>query len=286
MTATLIRLAMIVPFVALAAPAQAAPPAAAGSVKLVAHRAIYDLTLGQSRGRRLEGMRGRILYDFSGSACDGYALQFRQVSELDNGEGKIAISDLRSATWEDAKAKNYRFNSQNYLNQALVETVDGKAQRESSGIDVNLSKPKDETVKFEGGVFPTEHMRRIIEAAHEGKTLLELPVYDGSDTGEKIFNTLTVIGHPLAPDEKKPNDAAADNPVLAGLKRWPVTISYFDKSKKGGEQEPLYAISFELYENGVSRALSLDYNDFVVKGEMTSLDIKDDKDNKDGKGCP
>ena len=67
----------------------------------------------------------------------------------------------------------------------------------------------------------------------------------------------------------------AGQPALAGLKRWPVTISYFDKSKQGGEQTPVYAIGFELYENGISRALKLDYNDFVISGELSTLDIKD-----------
>ena len=37
---------------------------------------------------QLAGVRGRILYDFGGNACQGYSLEFRQVSELDSGEGK------------------------------------------------------------------------------------------------------------------------------------------------------------------------------------------------------
>ena len=46
-----------------------------------------------TRGKRaMNAVRGRILYDFSGSACEGYALQFRQVSELDSGEGKVIVS--------------------------------------------------------------------------------------------------------------------------------------------------------------------------------------------------
>src|SRR5579859_5265901 len=58
-------------------------------VALVPHRAIYDLSLGTTRGNsQLAGVRGRILYDFGGSACQGYSLEFRQVSELDSGEGK------------------------------------------------------------------------------------------------------------------------------------------------------------------------------------------------------
>jgi len=61
--------------------------------------------------------------------------------------------------------------------------------------------------------------------------------------------------------------------------RWPVTISYFEKNKQAdsSEQTPAYAIGFELYENGISRALTLDYNDFVVTGKLTSLEIKDKK---------
>jgi len=54
-------------------------------------------------------------------------------------------------------------------------------------------------------------------------------------------------------------------------------ISYFERGKtnKDAEQTPAYAISFELYANGISRALRLDYNNFVISGQLTSLDIKD-----------
>ena len=55
-------------------------------VTLVPHRAIYDLSLGTKRANsQLAGVRGRILYDFGGSTCQGYSLDFRQVSELDSG---------------------------------------------------------------------------------------------------------------------------------------------------------------------------------------------------------
>ena len=87
---------------------------------------------------------------------------------------------------------------------------------------------------------------------------------------------MTLIGRPIAPDEKVPTDAAANQPALKGLTRWPVTISYFDRNDpKRGEQTPVYAIAFELYENGISRALQLDYDDFVIAGDMSQLEIKD-----------
>ena len=248
-------------------------------VKLAPHVAIYDLTLTSSRGKRsLESVRGRIVYDLSGSSREGYALNFRQVTELDSGEGKVALSDLRTATWEEAEGKSFRFKSQNYMDRKQIGDVDGRADRGRSSVAVKLNKPEDK--KFDAGtvVFPTEHMRLLIEAAHAGKTLLEVAVFDGSESGEKIYQSLSVIGRRVEP-EKKPEDAAAGKDSLDGLARWPVTISYFDKAEKKaddqpGEQTPIYAITFEMYENGISRALRLDYGDFVIDGKMSSLEVK------------
>jgi hypothetical protein len=144
---------------------------------------------------------------------------------------------------------------------------------------VTLSKPKDKKLDLEASIiFPTEHVRRILEAARNNKSILEFPVYDGSESGEKVYNTLTVIGREIGPNERVPDDAARDQKELAGMKRWPVTVSYFERSDKGnGEQVPVYAISFELYENGISRALMLDYNNFSISGELKTLEIKDTK---------
>jgi hypothetical protein len=275
--------ALAIGFAAIAAhhPASAAPPA--DKVLLAPHRAVYDLKLLKSQSSRgVQGVRGRILYDFSGNACDGYDLQFRQVSELDSGEGKAALSDLRSTTWEDGTAKKFRFNSENMVNAARTDIVNGRAERNADKVAINLSKPTEKTLTVPAGsVFPTEHMRRIILAAREGKTILEFPVYDGSETGEKLYNTLTIIGRPIAPGAKPPTDAAAKLPAMAKLTRWPVTISYFEKQdakdERGGEQTPVYSISFELYENGISRALVLNYSDFSISGEMTSLELKKEK---------
>jgi hypothetical protein len=262
--------------------AAAAAPALADNdapiIALAPHRAIYDLKLADTHKRSLEAVRGRIVYDFSGNACDGYELRFRQVTELDSGEGKAAVSDLRSTTWEDGAAKNFRFTSQNYLNDDIVDSVDGHAERQSDGVTVDLTKPEAKKTDLGDVVFPAEHMRRVIASARAGKTILEVPIFDGSETGEKVYNTLTVIGHKLAADAKKPDDPTASEKTLADMPRWPVTISYFDKSKtESGEQTPVYSIHFELLENGISRAVSLDYGDFSIAGEMTSLELKDVK---------
>ncbi|MFZ5690091.1 MAG: cell envelope integrity EipB family protein [Pseudomonadota bacterium] len=254
----------------------AAPAQSPEAIPLASHRAVYDLKLASARGNRpVEAVRGRILYDFSGSECEGYALQFRQVSEIDAGEGVRMMTDMRATTWEDAAAKSFRFNSQNFVDQKLKSAVDGRAEREESKASVDLKRPETKTFGIDAAVmFPTDHMRRIIIAARQGKTLLQGPVFDGSDNGEKVYETLTVIGQAIEPDAQKPDDAAGKDEELSKLRRWPVAISYFDRAKAGGDQLPVYGIKFELYENGISRALSLDYNDFVVSGTMTALETR------------
>src|ERR1700686_4937387 len=227
--------------------------ATAASAAFLPHQALYELSLVKSRGSAsIENARGRILYDFSGSACEGYTSEFRQVSELSSGEGKVTLSDLRSTSWEDADGKSYKFKIDTRMNDSDASPVDGIAERTG------------------------DH----ITAAKDGKSLLELTVYDGSDNGEKVYNTLTVIGAPIPGDRAVASpDPATTSDAMKSLTRWPVTVSYYDRDAKAkdGEQTPVYAMSFELAENGVSRALVLDYNDFVISGALGKFDVKDAK---------
>jgi len=268
---------------ALAVAAVTFGSAAAGAgTPFLPHQALYELSLVKSRGSSpVNSARGRILYNFSGNACNGYTSDFRQVSELDLGEGKVTLSDLRSTAWEDGAGKSYRFKIDTRMNDAESAPIDGVAERVNDHITVKLKQPVTKTFNLDGKVvFPTEQIQHIIAAAREGKSVLELMVYDGSDNGEKVYNTLSIIGQPIpgTRDIASPDPSTANDQMKA-LTRWPVTVSYYDRDAKAkdGEQTPVYAMSFELFENGVSRALMLDYNDFVISGAMGKFDVKDSK---------
>jgi hypothetical protein len=261
--------------------------AQAATIPFLPHQASYDLSLLKSRNgaAAVDSARGRILYNFTGSACEGYTSEFRQVSELNGSEGKSTLSDLRSTSWEDADGKTYRFKIDTRMNEGNASDVDGIAERTGDHVTVKLKQPVAKTFTLDGStVFPTEQVRRIIAAAREGKSLLELTVYDGSDNGEKVYNTLTVIGKPIAGDKVAAPDPSTSNDAMKTLTRWPVTVSYYDRDAKSnaGEQTPTYAMSFELYENGVSRALKLDYNDFVIGGTLDKFEVKSAKPCKPG----
>ena len=254
---------------------------AGASSPFLPHQALYELSLVKSRGGSVDSARGRILYTFTGSACEGYTSEFRQVSELQSGEDKVTLSDLRSTSWEDADGKSYRFKIDSRMNDTDSNPVDGVAERTGDHVTVKLKQPEAKTFTLDGSsVFPTQQIQRIIEAARAGKSVLELTVYDGSDNGEKVYNTLSVIGQPIPGDKViAAPDPSTTSEAMKSLTRWPVTVSYYDHDSKptDGEQTPVYSMSFELYENGVSRALMLDYNDFVVSGVMGKFDVKDSK---------
>jgi hypothetical protein len=136
---------------------------------------------------------------------------------------------------------------------------------------VAIARPKKDRLDVSADVlFPSAHMRKLIEAAQAGGSLLAVKVYDGSDDGLKVYDTLSVIGRKIEDSGRQPEEPA----VKAGLdkvERWPVTVSYFTEGT--GERVPVYTVSFDLFDNGIIGALKLDYGSFVLKGEMKQLDV-------------
>ncbi len=58
---------------------------AMADMRFMPHRAVYDLELSQSKGDQSVGeAQGRIAFEFSGNACEGYVLNFRQVLRLND----------------------------------------------------------------------------------------------------------------------------------------------------------------------------------------------------------
>src|ERR1700733_14494887 len=160
---------------------------AAANGAFISHQALYELSLLKSRGSNsINSARGRIVYSFTGNACEGYTSEFRQVSEMDSGEEKVTLSDLHSTSWEDAAGKTYQFKIDSRMNDVETSPVDGVAERVGDHITVKLKQPQTKTFTLDGStVFPTQLVQHIIAAAREGKSVLEQTIYDGKEDGYK-----------------------------------------------------------------------------------------------------
>ena len=237
---------------------------------LVAHRAVYRVTLLKSTGTKSPtGAEGRVSYEFSGSRCEGYTQNFRQITELQPAEGATRLSDMRSATFEDADERTFSFNVTTSIDNGGSDVIDGHAVKKNASLAIQISKPSRETIDVDQEVlFPTEHLQRILAAARADQHMLGVKVFDGSDDGKKVYDTTAIIGRPILGGA---GDQDVDPALLDKIQRWPVSISYFEEGKKDGG--PAYTLAFDLYENGISRALRFDYGDFVLAGEMTHLEL-------------
>ena len=243
--------------------------------KLVPHRAIYEMTLEEARSASgVTGIDGRMVFEFTGSQCDGYSLNMRMVTQMTDSQGQTNLTDLRSSTWEQGDGKKFRFQSAQYLNDKLGDVTMGRAIRSapSEPVKVKLSQPARAELDLSGQIFfPTQHSIALIEKALEGKSVFQAKIYDGSEKGRKVYETTAFIGAKVKPgSEAGKLEAAANEKKLAELPSWPVSIGYFEPAT--GDLTPSYQIDFRLYENGVSRELLIDYGDFSIHGRLTSLE--------------
>jgi hypothetical protein len=247
-------------------------PALAQTMPLAPHRAAYELSLLSVRGKGVSTATGRIGIEFTGSACDGWATTFRQATQIGDGEGQSRVSDMRSTTFESGDGRTLRFKSESRVNDRVTRNTDGNAERASDGgLSIDLREPTRNKVDVDGvAIFPTDHMQRLIAAARAGERILEVKVFDGSDAGDKVYDTMAIIGAQVPASGRAVEDAS-EKAGLKNMPRWPVSISYFEPGQ--GERTPVYVLSFDMFENGVSGALKLDFGDFTLKGEMKRLDI-------------
>lgn len=238
---------------------------------LAPHRAIYDLELASASERSgIDGMYGRMVYEFTGSACSGYSSTFRFVTAV-SMDGDERINDQRTKTFEDLTDGTFKFETRSYTGDTLNQDVSGEAKHEDDSVDVTLEGKDGREVILGASRFPTEHMLDVVEHAKKGEHFFQTRIFDGSETGDKTLFATAVIGKENSNEAGLDDDHAGD--ALKGENYWPVSIAYFNDEPVGDDELPVYRMSFELYENGISRNLTLDYGDFVLTGQLAKLDM-------------
>ena len=255
-------------------PALAADP---GPVKFAAHRAVYEVSLVRSApGSGVADMSGRLVYELTGSACEGYTQSMRLVTQSSTSDGTEQMNDMRTTSFEEASGRKLRFDSTQLRDQQVAEVTQGQAGRRGAdgGITIELTKPEKKALSLPATVyFPIQHSIAMLEAARAGKKLFVADVYDGSEKGDKVSATNTVIGGESSAAADKLPAGIANVERLQGLKYWPIATSYFEKNKTYDKTDgvPAYEMAAHFYENGVSTRLLMDYGDFSLKGELTEL---------------
>jgi hypothetical protein len=255
--------ALLAAFLAVCASASVTADAAGLNTASAAHRAIYDLTLSNSRGGDVVAARGTMGYEVI-DACDGWAVRQRLSMTLTNTDGQDVEMVSDYATWEAKDGLKFRFHMKQTTDSAVTSQTDGDAMLERAGGpgEAHYTVPEDATKKLPAGtLFPMAHTSAILAAAQSGKKFLALPLFDGTDDSGAEDSFIVVL------DWKKPE--ANKYPLLSNLPSTRVRLAFFDHDSKS--EVPTYQVGMRYWENGVADNLQMDFGDFVMDAKMTDL---------------
>ncbi len=248
-------------------------------IQLAPHRAIYEFTLGKVRSEKgISALSGRMVYEFTGSACDGYTQTMRFVTRTAAASGAVSVSDQRSTSWEDDPGMRYRFQSSQYRDQKLIEQTAGTATRGegSEDIRVDLTRPEQAKTAIGGGaMFPVQHSMKLLDAARRGRTNFTSDFFDGSDGGQKSYSVSAQIGKQMTAGFNRSLPKVGQVDKLDSIGAWPVMLSYYDHGTEGKDAIPVYEMGFVIFANGVSRRLMIDNGEYAMKGELSEFTLID-----------
>lgn len=237
---------------------------------IVPHRAVYEIELARTdEGSGVKSASGRMVFEVTGGACEGYRMRQRMVVNIGDEDGNTGRLDFRVSTFESGIGDLYSFDSETTMNNETIDAVEGEARRLGAKIEVTLKEPSKKTVLLDGEVlFPSQHLLAIIQAALAERRFLSVDVYEGSGTGESSDEAAAVIGNV--------SHTSQEDLFGEGVRQWPVSIGYFDDGSEAnrhiGEELPSYQMSFMLRENGVASDLLLDYGDYALSAFLQDLE--------------
>lgn len=247
------------------------------TIAFAPHRAIYEVGLERSTpGSGIAHLVGRMVYEMTGNACEGYTQSYRYVTVSTDQEGSSQTGDLRSTSWEDGKGSRLRFNTDQYQDHKLFQSTVGTAERKSASgpITVELTNPEKQQLSLAPVVyFPMQHSAALIEAARAGKRFFSADIYDGSEKGVKISTTTAVIGRESPPGGVRSPAKFDADPRLASVPSWPISISFFEPNTDKIDAVPTAEQSYRFYANGVSTDLVSDFGDYTLRFEIASLEF-------------
>jgi EipB-like len=247
----------------------------AQAATLASHRAIYDLSTSRlDSGSGYSSVEGRLAYELTGTACDGWAVTYRIANRYVQPEKGTQVLDTQLTTWESGDGLEMNLSQKQFVGGNLDSEEKLKVKREKANLEAKgqMTAPKelDFTIPSEA-LFPSTHQVHLLDAAKKGITHDASIVYDGSD-GEKTYKAISFIGKMRAPGTFAPDKDNVEASPLKTLSSWPITISYFPTDDQSVEK-PVYQASFNMYENGVSTDLVLDYGTYALKGKLAKLDM-------------
>ena len=244
-------------------------PAGLGAVELLPHQAVYRMSLiSATRGSEVVGAEGAMFYRLA-QACDGWTTENYTYLRLTYENGTDAESVWSYASWEANDGLGFRFHARHDQNGRIIEKLEGEADLSGKGAagTARFVRPAETVIKLpKGTLFPTEHMRKLMDvAAAGGKSLTEV-VFDGASLDNPfLVNAL------LGPLSQADADALAAATGLAPAPAWWTRMAFFPYFS--ATALPEFEIGAEYRADGIADSITQQFNDFTLKVRLKELEV-------------
>ena len=228
------------------------------------HRGLYRMSLATAESSSgIIGASGEMYFEWV-DACDGWNVNQHTNLTLATSQDTSNQIGLTFSGWESKDGMKLRFQSSQFANGGVIESIEGEASL-SSGAgagSVVYSKPSSAVVTLpRGTLFPSEYSRRMLARMRAGESRYSALMFDGSTT-EGTYEVSTVFATPRrhALPDAAAEDRAAEEQV------WPVRMAYFPL--QGGDVEPDFEVGVLINALGVAHHYDIDYGNFAVRAVL------------------
>jgi hypothetical protein len=259
-----IRRALAGAFVLVLATGGLAPGAGA----MVAHKAVYDLSLAKARSSQAaSAISGQIVFTWR-DVCDGWSVDYKAQMAVSFGERGTRQVAWQYTAWEADDGERFRFFTRRFTGGGEPERKRGNARMTpGEGGTATLEQPEERTVELPPDtMFPLSHSEAILARAQAGETFFWRHVFDGTGEGDGLFGVNAVVIREIPAN----TDLPVDHPLVRDQRSWRVQLAYFPNGQEA-ESTPESEQVTRLFANGVAGSIEIDYGDFVVDAELAEL---------------
>ncbi len=236
--------------------------AAAAPVDLVAHRAAYEIRLGEQKDSNsgVVDVSGRVVYGLK-KTCGGWIMEQDHAMNIHLQNGKAVPDRVQFSSWEADDASRYQYSMSSA--SSAESGILGNATMGNGGGKAVFQKPESATFALPAGtLFPLAHSRALLAHARNGESQFNATVFEG--TGVEAAKLLVAFISPLAEGKWRQLD-----PLLR-VPGWTVRMAYFDPASQASE--PLYEVEADFLENGIAPRWLLDYGSFTVEMNIRKIE--------------
>ena len=234
------------------------------SSTIVSHKGYYDLEfLTDEAPSVVEGGSGKSSFLLE-KQCKGWALKETFVInfKLNNKDNSKNFSIFSS--FEDFTAKNFSFEHLDKNDFEKEKFYSGYVKKNKNVLDGMIFDKKNEKLTFNKDIlFPTEHLKILLENAKKNINFHTAKVFFGSDKDNLVKIVSSFIGKKINSDVSIEND-------LLKKQVWPIQLSFYNLNQKN--PDPNTKVIAYVDESGIAHSYTVDYGSYRMKGKLVGIE--------------